>query len=151
MHYIVHYTVLFHNKWGYYNSLIMQALELLPGRAECALAIVFAPPFCYWQLLSPHVYHCDHQERIHWAGIPLTNHLINKAVWNLWLYSISYLVYGIFYYIGWILSMPFFNNAFHRKSLDLRWTSKFGPWPVLCSDAKLQFAILRRQLSQLSI
>ena len=28
------YTMLIHNRGGYYNSLILQALELLPGRAE---------------------------------------------------------------------------------------------------------------------
>ena len=28
------YTMLIHNQRGYYNSLILQALELLPGRAE---------------------------------------------------------------------------------------------------------------------
>ena len=29
--YLVHYTVLFHNQGGYYNSPILQALELPPG------------------------------------------------------------------------------------------------------------------------
>ena len=30
MHYIVHFIVVFHNKGGYYNSIILQALELPP-------------------------------------------------------------------------------------------------------------------------
>ena len=30
--YIVHCTKLFHSQGGYFNSLILQALELLPGR-----------------------------------------------------------------------------------------------------------------------
>ena len=34
MHDIVHYTVLFYNQAGYYNSLILQALELPPGQAK---------------------------------------------------------------------------------------------------------------------
>ena len=29
--YLVHYTILFHSRGGYFNSLILQALELLPG------------------------------------------------------------------------------------------------------------------------
>ena len=37
MHFIVHYTLLFHNQRGYYNSPILQALELPPGRAELQL------------------------------------------------------------------------------------------------------------------
>ena len=32
--YLVHCTKLFHSRGGYFNSLILQALELLPRRAE---------------------------------------------------------------------------------------------------------------------
>ena len=32
--YLVHYTILFHSRGGYFNSLVLQALELLPGRAK---------------------------------------------------------------------------------------------------------------------
>ena len=35
--YSVHYTVLFHNQGGYQNSLILEALELLPAQAERAV------------------------------------------------------------------------------------------------------------------
>ena len=38
--YLVHYTMLFHNQGGYYNSLILQALELLPGRAVICCAAI---------------------------------------------------------------------------------------------------------------
>ena len=34
--YLVHYSIFFHSLGGYFNSLILQALELLPGRAELA-------------------------------------------------------------------------------------------------------------------
>ena len=37
--YFVHYTVLFHNQRGYYNSRILQALELLPGRLAQLVSI----------------------------------------------------------------------------------------------------------------
>ena len=37
--YLVHYTILFHSRGGYFNSLILQALELLPGRAKRSNAI----------------------------------------------------------------------------------------------------------------
>ena len=35
--YSVHYTVLFHNQGGYQNSVILEALELLPAQAEQAV------------------------------------------------------------------------------------------------------------------
>ena len=34
--YVVHYTVLFHNQGCYYNSIILQALKLLPGASGLA-------------------------------------------------------------------------------------------------------------------
>ena len=33
---ILYTTILFHSRGGYFNSLILQALELLPGQAELA-------------------------------------------------------------------------------------------------------------------
>ena len=43
MLYIVHYTVLFHNKGGYYNSLILQALELPPWESGALIYDLILP------------------------------------------------------------------------------------------------------------
>ena len=32
--YLVHYSILFHSRGGYFNSLVLQALELLPWREK---------------------------------------------------------------------------------------------------------------------
>ena len=46
MHYIVHYTLLFHNQGGYYNSLILQALDLFHiFRNQYQFTVSFAEKF----------------------------------------------------------------------------------------------------------
>ena len=63
---LVHYSILFHSRGGYFNSLILQALELLPGRAELDVYVLSLCPlengmnvtniYMYINLLSKEVY-----------------------------------------------------------------------------------------------
>ena len=43
---LLHYIVLFDSQWGYYNSLILQALELIPGRTVMIDQV--ASNFSFW-------------------------------------------------------------------------------------------------------
>ena len=92
--YLVHYTMLFHNWGGYYNSLILQALELLPGQAEhrisCVNTIFLFPGLFF--LLYPHAFSCMGYifgglgVRVlgSWVGFLGLGLYVNGAAWGLW-------------------------------------------------------------------